>query len=208
MLCMALLAKNAPPCKSLHGAAALHASVQNAFQTIPDISFFDVKFFRNFERPFNPRGWLRLASNFGKTRFRWSPTFDFSTPKKFVRQQFLPETFFVNTPKRVSAKCPFWRSCAGLDVTIRCASKIHCQTYRFQPSTTLGGGVRKAKTVFVVSLGLKKLISSSINAILWYYDVMIVGYYDFMISWYYDIMILWHYDTMTLRNIKAPPTHH
>ena len=188
---MTLLAKNAPSCKSL--------------------------------RPFTPRGWLRTASNFGKTRFRWSPTFHFSTQlffsklrtavypprmapiglklwenafqvipdiwffdaKNFFRQKFLPEKFFVNTPKRVSAKCPFWRSCAGLDVTIRCASKIHCQTYRFQPSTTLGGGVKKGKTVFVVSFGRKKLIPSSL---LWWYDTMILWYCDIMILWYYDIM--------------------
>ena len=38
-------------------------------------------FFRNFERPFTPPGWLRSASNFGKTRFRRSPTFHFSTAK-------------------------------------------------------------------------------------------------------------------------------
>ena len=27
-------------------------------------------FLQNFERPFTPQGWLRSASNFGKTRFR------------------------------------------------------------------------------------------------------------------------------------------
>ena len=109
------------------------------------------KFVRNFERPFTPRGWLRSASNFGKTRFRWSPTFDFSAAKKFYSTNI-----FVNPPKDVLAKCLFWRSCEGLDVTGRCASKIHCQTYRFQPSTTLGGGVRKAFSVFFVSFGEKK----------------------------------------------------
>ena len=67
----------------------------------------------------------------------------------------MSKKFFVNPPKNVSAKCLFWRSCEGLDVTIRCASKIHCQTYRFQPSRTLGGGVRKAFSVFFVSFGLK-----------------------------------------------------
>ena len=36
---------------------------------------------RNFERPFTPRGWLRSASNFVKTRFGRSPTFHFSTAK-------------------------------------------------------------------------------------------------------------------------------
>ena len=119
---------------------------------------------RNFERPFTPRGWLRSASNFGKTRFRWSPTFDFSTPQKIFGRTFLSEKTFVNTPKSVSAKCLFWRSCAGLDVTGRCASKIHCQTYRFQPSTTLGGGVKREKAVFFRSFGQKTdLIPSSLH---------------------------------------------
>ena len=59
---------------------------ENVFQTIPDISFFDPpnetkKTNANFDRPFTPRGWLRLAPNFGKTRFRRSPTFHFSMPK-------------------------------------------------------------------------------------------------------------------------------
>ena len=36
---------------------------------------------RIFGRPFTPRGWLRSASNFGKTRFRRSPTFHLSMPK-------------------------------------------------------------------------------------------------------------------------------
>ena len=52
------------------------------------------KLFQNFERPFTPRGWLRSASNFGKTRFRWSPTFDFSTPKTFLRPKFLSDKIF------------------------------------------------------------------------------------------------------------------
>ena len=130
---------------------------------------------RNFERPFTPRGWLRSASNFGKTRFRWSSTFDFSTPQKFVCDKNLcQKKIVVNTPKNVSANCLIWRSCADLDVTGICASKIHCQTYRFQPSTTLGGGVRKAFSVFFVSFGEKKLKPSSLwNSILWYYTLII-----------------------------------
>ena len=46
---------------------------------------------RNFERPFTitPEGWLCSASNFGKTRFRRSPTFHLSTSKKNFRQQIL-----------------------------------------------------------------------------------------------------------------------
>ena len=45
---------------------------------------FGVEFLPNFERPFTPRGWLRSARNFAKTRFRRFPTFDFSTPQNFV----------------------------------------------------------------------------------------------------------------------------
>ena len=45
---------------------------QNAFQVIPDVSFFDAKNKKNanFEGPFTPRGWLRLARNLAKIRFR------------------------------------------------------------------------------------------------------------------------------------------
>ena len=42
----------------------------------------------NFERPFTPRTWLRLASNFVKTRFRRFATFDFSTQKVFFDENF------------------------------------------------------------------------------------------------------------------------
>ena len=97
-----------------------------------------------------------LASNFAKMRFRWSPTFHFSTPTNI----FGDKNF---CPKKFSAKCLFWRSCAGLHASIECRSKIHCQTYRFQPSTTLGGGVKREKTVFFRSYGLKKLIPSPLQ---------------------------------------------
>ena len=100
---------------------------QNAFQVIPDISFFD-------------------------------------THKHFWRQKFLSEKFFVNTPIIFSTKCLFWRSCAGLHATIECSSKIHCQTCRFQPSTTLGGGVRRAFSVFFVSFGRIRQARSQPNA--------------------------------------------
>ena len=61
---------------------------ENAFQTIPDISFFDAenqKEMLNFEWPFTPRIWLHSASNFGKTRFRRFPTFHFPVPDFFFR---------------------------------------------------------------------------------------------------------------------------
>ena len=140
---------------------------QNAFQTIPDISFFDAghnfffAFFANFEDPFTPRGWLRLAWNFGKTRFRRSPTFHFSTPKeKKIDKKNRLKIFCYTAPQKNSANCLFWRSCEFLDVNGRSASKNHCPNYRFQPSTTLGGGVKKAVSVFFVSIGKKKLAPS------------------------------------------------
>ena len=121
----------------------------------------------SFERPFTPRGWLRSASNFGKTRFRWSPTFHFSAAQTFFATKIVvAKTFFVNGPKIFSAKCLFWSSCAGLHTNVECSSRIHCQNYRFQPSTTLGGGVKRQKTVFIVSFGLKKLIPTSFLEIL------------------------------------------
>ena len=66
---------------------------ENAFQTIPDISFFDaenIKLLQNFERPFTLQGWLRSASSFVKTRFRRSPAFHFSTAKSSKKINLLP----------------------------------------------------------------------------------------------------------------------
>ena len=82
---------------------------QNAFQTIPDISFFDAenqKKMSNFEWPFTPRIWLRSASNFGKMRFRRFPTFHFSTPKKFFWPKFLMKIFAKKKIRRKIDKLP------------------------------------------------------------------------------------------------------
>ena len=56
-------------------------------------------FFRNFERPFTPRGWLRSASNFVKTRFGRSPTFHFSTAKTSKKIDFLQNFERPFTPR-------------------------------------------------------------------------------------------------------------
>ena len=45
-------------------------------------------FFKILNGRLPPRGWLRSASNFGKTRFRRSPTFHFSRLKIFCWQNF------------------------------------------------------------------------------------------------------------------------
>ena len=49
----------------------------------------------NFEGRSTPRTWLRSTRNFGNARFRRFATFDFSTPKKFVWQNFrIKESYF------------------------------------------------------------------------------------------------------------------
>ena len=135
---------------------------QNAFRTIPDISFFgENNFFAKLRTAVYPSRMAPIGLKLRENAFQVIPDISFfDGTNTFCDQHFCRKKFFVNGPKHFSAKCLFWRTCEFLDVTIRCASKIHCQTYRFQPSTTLGGGVKKGKTVFVVSFGQKKLIPS------------------------------------------------
>ena len=100
---------------------------------------------------------MRLENSYCQTyRFRPSTTLGGRVKREKViffrsfgqKTNLIPSSIFSTT-------CLFRRSCAGLHATIECSSKIHCQTYRFQPSRTLGGGVRKAFSVFFVSFGLK-----------------------------------------------------
>ena len=95
---------------------------------------------------FNKFKLIISKNNLSKISIRTKYLSNFSKPHSNIK--FLSENFFVDTPKFFSTKCLFWRSCAGLHATIECSSKIHCQTCRFQPYTTLGGGVKREKTVF------------------------------------------------------------
>ena len=90
-------------------------------------------FFRNFERPFTPRNQLRSASNFAKTRFRRSPTFHFSTPKKFSGEFFVSKfQFFAiltrflrsygQTDLKICLPVKFRSRCTFPEV---CMTKIH-----------------------------------------------------------------------------------
>ena len=89
--------------------------------------------------------------------------FIFRRPQTFLATKIFVGKIFRQQPEIFSANCLFWRSCAGLHASIECRPKIHGQTYRFQPSTTLGRGVKKEKTVFFRSYGLKKLIPSPLQ---------------------------------------------
>ena len=79
-------------------------SCQTLGKRVSDVSqrfiFRRRNFFQNFERPFTPRGWLRLASNFGKTRFRWSPTFHFSMPTNIFSDKHFCQKNFSSTPQK------------------------------------------------------------------------------------------------------------
>ena len=91
--------------------------------------------------------------------------FIFRHPQTFLATKIFVGKIFRQHPENFfSTKCLFWRSCAGLHATIEWSSKIHCQTCRFQPSTTLGGGVKREKAVFFRSFGQKTdLIPSSLH---------------------------------------------
>ena len=131
---------------------------EKAFQTIPDISFFDAENqtkMLNFKWPFTPRIWLRSASNFGKMRFRRFPTFHFSTPKKIFWPKFLMKIFAKKKIVRKSTNCLFLRSYGFLDLIGRCASKSYPQSFDFQLSTTFGGGVKEIVSIFFPTFGQK-----------------------------------------------------
>ena len=55
----------------------------NSWRVFSSKRFANFDFSSNFEHSFTLQTWLRLASNFAKTRFRRSPTFHFSTSKNF-----------------------------------------------------------------------------------------------------------------------------
>ena len=150
---------------------------QNAFQTISHISFFDAEHWTKFRifcklwTSIYPPRMAPFGLKLWENSFQTIPDISF-----FDAKNFLFDKNFVNKnccyhPPQKSVKCLFWRSYEFLDVNGRSASKNHCQTYRFQPFTTLGGGVKKTVCVFFVSLGKKKLAPS----LLWNRTLMYVN---------------------------------
>ena len=59
--------------------------------------FFRCKKNETWKGRLPPRGWLCSAWNFGKTRFRWSPTFHFSTPQTFFATKIFVAKNFSST---------------------------------------------------------------------------------------------------------------
>ena len=70
----------APP---FRGRPSLIMLGNNSWRVFSSKRFANFDFSSNFEHSFTLQTWLRLASNFAKTRFRRSPTFHFSTSKNF-----------------------------------------------------------------------------------------------------------------------------
>ena len=130
-------------------------------------SFFDVEIFSKLRTAVYPPRMAPFGLKLWENAFQMIPDISFSTLNKKIDKHFRRTNFVGNFFVGFFASCLFWRSYDILDVTIRCASKIHCQTYRFQPSMTLGGGVKEAVSVFDVTFGEKKLKPSSLrNSIL------------------------------------------
>ena len=98
-------------------------------------------FSRNFERSFTPRTWLRSASNFAKARFRQSPTFYFSTPKKQIGKFFGSKNqFFINLAR-------FSWSWSQMDIKISFSVKF-CFRYKYSEVCTTKNYENVAKTLW------------------------------------------------------------
>ena len=123
----------------------------------------------NLERPFTPRGWLRSAWNFGKTRFGWFVVFHFSTLKIFfgkICEKKIGVRFFFK-------KVRFWRSYDFLIRVGRCVVKSYCPNCPYFWGDFLGEGVNDSIYVEYLDLALK--LTSTI--------------------WCCDLMRFWNYDT-------------
>ena len=140
-------------------------------------------FFRNFERPFTPRTWLRSARNFGQTRFRRFATFHFSTPKKdlgrFFGKKFRGRIFFFK-------KMSIWRGYEFLIRVGRCVVTSHCLNCPYFWGDFLGGGVNDS--ICVETLDLAPKMTSTI----WSPDAMK--------SWCFEII---RTEPFTKRNVAS-----
>ena len=132
---------------------------QNAFQTIPDISFFDAENQKKC-RTLNGRLPLEHGSvrpqTLGKRVSDDSQHFIFRRRKIFFGKNF-DEKFSQKKFVGKSTNCLFLRSYGFLDVIGRCASKSYPQSFDFQLSTTFGGGVKEIVSIFFPTFGQKWL---------------------------------------------------
>ena len=130
---------------------------RNAFQTIPDISFFDAENQKKC-RTLNGRLPLEYGSvrpqTLGKCVSDDSQHFIFRRRKKKIAKIF-DENFRKKKIVGKSTNCLFLRSYGFLDLIGRCASKSYPQSFDFQLSTTFGGGVKEIVSIFSPTFGQK-----------------------------------------------------
>ena len=128
-------------------------------------------FFRNFERSFTLRTWLRSARNFGKTRLRRFASFHFSTLKFVFGQQFCQGVDFF------FKKLAFWRSYEFLSVTGRSVVKRYCPNCFYFWGDFLGEGVNDSKCVETLDLAPK------MTSTIWCCDQIFAGQFLFSRNW-------------------------
>ena len=138
-----------------------------------------------FVRPFTPRGWLRSARNFAKTRFRRCPTFDFWPPKNFFRWNFRTENEASNQKWFVLGELRFFE---------RLRQILHEKSPHFpRISSHYVPWRRGSKTSFdfFVDFWPKTDLHFFFED-----DDMMIWWFDMMIWWYGDVMIWWYDDGM------------
>ena len=135
---------------------------ETAFQTIPDISFFDAEktkkkfFFVELWMAVYPSNMAAFGLKLWENAFQTIPNISFSTSKKKWQKFSIKKssTLFFD---RKSTNCLFLRSYGFLDLIGRCASKSYPQSFDFQLSTTFGGGVKEIVSIFFLTFGQKWL---------------------------------------------------
>ena len=95
--------------------------------------------FENFKRLFTPRGWLRSASNFVKTRFKRFPMFHCLKSKNIVVKTF--SMSFGVWAKNLNTISRFLKSWSIFKVSIRFSLKNYPMSPKVRVCTFLGEGV-------------------------------------------------------------------
>ena len=141
---------------------------------------------KNLERLFTHWGWLRSASNFGKTCFRWSPTFHFSMPgKKKIDKIFDKKFRLKNSPKNCFRKLPVLeeRRYFGPHQQIRLEKWPPILSF----SDLCDFWQKGNKAYFDFFPDFWRNMTSSPGGVI--QGVTMVWWYDDMICWHDDIMI-------------------
>ena len=142
---------------------------------------FGVEFFRNFERPFTPRGWLRSARNFAKMRFRRFPTFDFSRSEKNFFMKFSEQKVSMKSRiARFGGATNFWASPSDSPW------KMTPNRQKFKSLRSLANGLQDDSSFFFPLILDQNWLSVFARWITrWWSDHMMIWCFDdMMVSWF------------------------